>query len=145
MFALDLEGRRLPFLRRVDGTAPVGHRGPIRRGSGRVQITPRDQARLREICEALTRRIETTDNASQLLDSVAKLATVRDPVAVDYLDRAIKASRLAGDTAIGALERIGNERARQVLARVSTGPDIDHADAAKRALDRLDQLPPPAR
>lgn len=106
---------------------------------GDLRVNPRNEQALRETCDKLTREIEGTDDAEELLAAIDKLAAVNDPVAVEYLDRAAKASRIVGDAAIRALERIGNDSARNVLSEMSGGADVEHGESARRALIRLDQ------
>lgn len=106
---------------------------------GTLRVTPRNEQSLRAVCEKLTKEIEATDDAERLLRAIEKLSAVKDPVAVEYLDRAAKASRIVGDAAIKALEHIGNDSARNVLSEMSKGADFDHAEAARRAVARLDQ------
>lgn len=119
----------------VDGLAiPVQ-----RHWAGLLRVTPRNQQALRDACEKLTREIEATDNAERLLNAVEKLSAINDPVAVAYLRRAAKASRLVGDAAIKGLERIGDDSARDALSEMIGGPDFEHGEAARRALLRLDQ------
>jgi hypothetical protein len=116
-----------------------------RRWKGELNILAPNEARLRDVCDRLVHQIESTLDAQTQAMAVRKLAVIADPVVVEYLGRAVKASYLVRHLAIPALERIGNDAARAVLVGMLGGKDVDHAESARQALARMDRIAAPKR
>lgn len=81
----------------------------------RFEVTPRDEAHLQAVCERFVRQIESTDDVEELHGAAAALAHVDDPIAVPYLERALRTRKYVEQQAIAGLERIGNEHAVRIL------------------------------
>jgi hypothetical protein len=66
-----------------------------------------------------------------------ELATVDDPVAVSFLNKALRENRLTEPIIIAGLVRIGNQEAAQALIAALNGNTGSAADAARRGLTQI--------
>ncbi len=115
------------------GAALAGGLGPQAQVFS-VEVLPRDEARLRAACEALFARVSTccTQDAD---DAIAQLASVRDIVAVPYLEAALANARTS--RFFDVLVEIGGSEVRSALERLSSSPTEWVAAGAKAALKRM--------
>ena len=106
--------------------------------SARLEILPRDELALSKKCNDLASAVEGASSASQeAADAALALRYVRDPIAVPYLLRVLRAQRLVENFAIKGLEDIANELAVKALI---DGSKMEYADTAllsRSALARI--------
>ncbi len=81
----------------------------------RLKVVPRDESRLKAVCERFIAQIESTDNVEEMQAAASALAVVDDPIAVPYLQRALRSGKFVEQQVIEGLARVGNEEAVQVL------------------------------
>ncbi len=81
----------------------------------RFKVMPRDEAQLKAACERLVQQIESTNVVDEMQGAASALAHVGDPIAVPYLERALRSGKYVEHQAIEGLERIGNEDAALIL------------------------------
>jgi hypothetical protein len=105
--------------------------------TARLQVMPRDAARLNKICAELEKQAEiaTTVEATQF--PAQALSYVNDPVAVPYLARLLSAHTLAYEKAVPGLERIGNDEAIEALLSALNENYADIAELATWSLGRM--------
>ena len=84
----------------------------------RFKVMPRDEAQLKAACERLVQQIESTNVVEEMQGAASALAHVDDPIAVPYLERALRSGKYVEHQAIEGLERIGNEDAALILMAV---------------------------
>jgi hypothetical protein len=123
--------------------------GPVtvqRTASLDFRVTERDELALRIRCEDLMRQIAEADDPIDAYNAAMVLVAVRDPIAIEYLEQAVKAKMAPPELLIDRLEEIGNEDAIRALERLAKG-DLrrDIVDAANRALARLKSRKHPSR
>jgi len=102
-----------------------------------LEIVPRDESSLRKVCQALTDHLERSNSYSGAALAARELAIIDDPVAVPFLDKALRADRLVDPFIITALVRIGNEEAAKVLIAALNGKTGAAADAASHGLAQI--------
>jgi hypothetical protein len=88
----------------------------------KFEMLPRNPAVLAESCEQFTHVARTSKDASQARFAAKRLAFVRDPIAVEYLERVIEQGKAleiydVEAAAIRALERMATPDARDALLR----------------------------
>jgi hypothetical protein len=87
------------------------------------KVLPRDESQLKAVCERLVQQIKSTNDVSEMHDAASALAHVDDPIAVPYLEKALRSGKYVEHRVIDGLARIGNEDAAQVLiAAVKEAP-----------------------
>jgi hypothetical protein len=99
-------------------------------------VQQRDEFALRQRCDVLLDDIVNGPSAERQLDAAHMLSYVRDPIAVDYFERALDAHAGVDVIMITGLERIATDRAVAVLERASMSPG-ETGELAQAALDRL--------
>jgi hypothetical protein len=102
-----------------------------------LEIVPRDESSLRKLCQELLDRFEQSNSYSGAALIARELAIVDDPVAVPFLDKALRGGRLVEPFIISGLVRIGNEEAAQALIAVLNGKTGVAADAARQGLAQI--------
>jgi hypothetical protein len=113
-----------------------------------LNVLPRNESRLSEVCEDLVRQIETSRSVEDYTAAAGALRHVSDPIAIPFLERALRSGKYVEQQIIGGLERIGGMAAAQalmsVLAAAGSGP-IDpntrsgtRAILARQALQRIE-------
>lgn len=83
------------------------------------KLLPRDDSQLKAACERLVQQIESSNfNVSDMRDAASALAHVNDPIAVPYLERALRSGKYIDNEITEGLARVGTEDAAQVLIAV---------------------------
>jgi hypothetical protein len=108
-----------------------------RRVSVDILVSARDEQLLRNACDDLARRVEQSEHWDEAHNAAKALASINDPVAIDYLHRVVRADKLVDLVGISALERIGGDAAVHALRQEATNRHPDTASAARAALSRL--------
>lgn len=127
------------------GRAQTGEGRPIeiaRTGSWSFQMVPRDEAVLRTSCARLLQIARTSTDADQARFAAKALSYVRDPIAVEYLERLIERGKkleiLSVDArGIAALEHMGTFEARDALLRARLKSQAVAAEEIDKALIRM--------
>lgn len=88
-----------------------------------LDVFPRDEERLRNVCEELATLIETTLSIEMAFEAAEALSYIADPIAVPYLERALRSGKQVESRAIEGLIRIGNLDAAEVLLSVLSESD----------------------
>ena len=101
-----------------------------------VTVTPKDDQKLRLVCENLTRQIQNKDDAKSM-EALDELLSIHDPVAVPSL-RALLGMRVPTEDVIRALQRIGNFEAADAIRTLLSSPDPKIVKAAKEALQTIE-------
>jgi len=111
------------------------------------KVLPRDEAQLSAACARLVQQIESTDSAREAMDAAAALGYIEDPVAVPYLERALRSSKPIYGPITDGLAKVGSESAARILiaaVRESPAwpPNVDtmpgsRAIFARRALQMI--------
>ncbi|MCI0418152.1 MAG: hypothetical protein L0312_02845 [Acidobacteria bacterium] len=114
-----------------------------------LEILPRDARVLTRICEELARQIEQSPSVQDAMEAGLRLSHVRDPVAVPFLERALRSGKSVETFAVSGLESIGDQSAARVLISQLAEPDSAEADIntrsgtrsalAKSALERIQE------
>jgi hypothetical protein len=100
-----------------------------------VQVGPRDERVLEEICGALSERIRgTSDIGSQFADA-RKLANVNDAVALPYIRQLLEHTDSVDHFLFRSLVRMGTPEAQTVLSEMAKSRDDGRASQAAAALD----------
>ncbi len=81
----------------------------------RFEITPRDESALRTTCDSLIKEIEVSSSYEAAAVAAQELSSIRDPVAVPFLRKALLAKQLVEPFAIQGLERIADQDAIRAL------------------------------
>jgi hypothetical protein len=102
-----------------------------------IEIVPRDESSLRKVCQELSGHLERSNSYSDAALIARELATIDDPVAVPFLDKALRADRLVEPFIISALVRIGNTEAANALIAALNGKTGAAADAVLRGLTQI--------
>lgn len=87
-------------------------------GDFRFEIGPRNEARLIAVCERLLDEIVSTQNVGDIADAALALAHVQDPVAIPYIEKALRSGQSAGQSLAAGLVQMGDARAAQALIAV---------------------------
>jgi hypothetical protein len=140
-FVLDemvTEGRQPVSLTAMgDYTAEVSINSVFRTAKGLVvtprsqgivpfRIEPRNETRLRQICEDAANTILSTPPGNELSDhmkAVRVLGEIIDPVAVPCLAKVLSSTHLGNDNLFRSLTRIGGAEARALLETLATSTD----------------------
>jgi hypothetical protein len=102
-----------------------------------LEIVPADEPSLRKVCQDLSDRLERSNSYDGAALIARELATVDDPVAVSFLNKALRENRLTESIIIAGLVRIGNQEAAQALIAALNGNTGSGADAARRGLVQI--------
>ncbi len=102
-----------------------------------LEIVPKDESSLRKVCQDLSDRLERSNSYDDAALIARELAIIDDPVAVPFLDKALRADRLIEPFIISALVRIGNEEAAQALIGALSGKTGAAAEAVRRGLTQI--------
>lgn len=102
-----------------------------------LEIMPKDESSLRKVCQDLSDRLERSDSYDASALIARELATIDDPVAVPFLDKALRGDRLIEPFIISALVRIGDGEATQALIGALNGKTGAAAEAARRGLTQI--------
>ena len=129
----ELDARLVQPIRSNDGTI-YGEDAGFR---ARIEIMPRDELALAKACDALASTVEGAASYSQAAEAALALSYVRDPAAVPYLRRVLKAQGMVNNIAIKGLEEIANQSAVQVLIE---GLQMEYADTAALSRSALDRI-----
>ena len=100
--------------------------------SQHVEITPRDEAVLRERCKDWMRAVNDRQPSYEASRRLAPLLQLIDPVAVSYLRDAVE--RFHVYDAFGTLVRIGTPEAREAVIQIARSKDRELAQMAKSVL-----------
>jgi len=116
----------------------VSFKGGLRVDDATVafSVQRRDEHALRQRCDVLLDDIVNGSSTERQLDAAHMLSYVRDPIAVDYLARALDAHAGVDVIMITGLERIATDTAVAVLERARMSPG-ETGVLAQAALDRL--------
>jgi hypothetical protein len=113
-----------------------------------IEITTLDTSQLQQACGELVDTIRRNVNhAGNALDAAKALLVVKHPLAVPFLEEALKANRMVDWLVIKGLEQIGNEQAVKVLIPMLENPDPQDSEflLARSALQRIEtRTPDPA-
>ncbi|HTU45090.1 MAG TPA: hypothetical protein VMF91_08515 [Bryobacteraceae bacterium] len=106
----------------------------------RVDVLPRDAARLSAVCEELKAKLETSNSYDEVTDAAVELSYLDDPVAVPYLQAmaVFKSGAFSGLAAQG-LERVGGEAAANALIALTKDPNLEVSSTARFWLSQLGQ------
>ncbi|HKV82817.1 MAG TPA: hypothetical protein VJP02_32010 [Candidatus Sulfotelmatobacter sp.] len=107
------------------------------RSVGRIEIGPRNIAKLESVCEKLSEQIEESDSYEDYSDAALELSYVTDPIAVPYLQKAFVTRKLIQPIVIDGLERIGDGTAARALISFLRGENGDTAALIRYALRRI--------
>jgi hypothetical protein len=100
----------------------------------KVSILPRNENRLRAVCEAAFTRASRV-GPQDALDAVQEFASVPNLVAIPYLERLLAAGRTS--ELFDTLVQIGGADARAALERLASNPTDSLAANARAALRRV--------
>ena len=105
----------------------------------RFEILARDDSQLQAACERLTRVIESENfNVVDMRNAASALAHIDDPIAVPYLERALRSGKYVEHEITDGLARVGSEDAAKVLIAVikelPAWPPNPHTTAGTRAI-----------
>jgi hypothetical protein len=104
----------------------------------RIEIEPRNQEALVTRCEDLVAGIEASTSYERSAERALALSYINDPVAVPYLERALRANKLVEPIAIKGLESISTPEAVRALSS-ALKMNVNHASAlARSALSRME-------
>jgi hypothetical protein len=108
------------------------------------EIRPRDANKLVQVCASLAESVVGATSYQGAADATRALSYVQDPVAVPYLERALRSGHLVEQIAIEGLERIGSGEAVQTLIsalRIHRGDTDILARSALLRIERKTQDP----
>lgn len=111
--------------------------GPTQFEPLRLEILERNTERLRQVSESLTRQAVESTDIQEAADAALALSHITDPVAVPYLEKALKEGRSVWQYAIPGLARIANREAIETLISALKGPDREAAALAEYYLKRM--------
>ena len=114
----------------------------VRTGSWPFQMVPRDEAVLRMSCARWLQIARTSPDGNQARFAAKALSYVRDPIAVEYLERLIQRGKrleiFSVDVrGIAALEQMGTFEARDALLRARLKTQAVAAEEIDKALIRM--------
>lgn len=104
-----------------------------------LDIEARNEPTLAKACAEITARIQESASYEDASEAALELSYVRDPVAVPYLERALKAPKLVEPIAITGLESIGNADAVRALGSALQIQRDNASVLARAALQRIAQ------
>lgn len=107
-----------------------------------IEITPLDRSQLQQACSELVETVKrNSNNAGNILDAAKALLAVKHPLAVPFLEEALKANRAVYWLVISGLEQIGNEEAVKILIPMLENPNPEDSEflLARSALSRIQQ------
>jgi hypothetical protein len=113
----------------IDGGDPAGLK---RTATLVIDVKPRDPARLEKRGGEWLKQISTLSPGSDAQTATSALVTMRDPVAIPYLELA--AARTRSPLFIDALKARPNPEAREALERLARSKDEDVRALALKAL-----------
>lgn len=103
------------------------------------EIGPGDANKLTQVCDSLLENVVGATSYQRAADATRALSYVQDPVAVPYLERALRSGHLVEQIAIEGLERIGNTKAVQTLISALGIHTRDTDILARSALGRIER------
>jgi hypothetical protein len=117
----------------------TGADSSVRMGSfhDTIEIAAEDGMRLNEVCAALARQLEMASSYQEAADAAQALSLVKDPIAIPYLERALFAKQLVEPIVIDSLERVGSDKAVQVLILALTRLPNDEIVLVRSSLERV--------
>jgi hypothetical protein len=105
----------------------------------RLTILPRDAPRLTEVCGSLAETAIHGSTYVEARDAALALSYVRDPVAVPFLARTLRESKLVRSEAADGLARIATPEAVEVLNASANSSDSELNAIARSALAVIDR------
>jgi hypothetical protein len=105
----------------------------------RLTVRPRDQQRLTEVCGSLAEKAVHGSTYIEARDAALALSFVRDPVAVPFLGRVLRESKLVRSEAADGLARIATPEAVELLNASSNSGDSELSAIARSALAIIDR------
>ena len=105
----------------------------------KLTILPRDASRLTEVCTSLAETAIRGSTYVEARDAALALSYVRDPVAVPFLARTLRESKLVRSEAADGLARIATPEAVEVLNASSNSSDNELNAIARSALAIIDR------
>jgi hypothetical protein len=127
-----IEGRLTDLIRTQSGRSV----NPILSEPLSLQVRSRNSDRLREVCQALTRTAVESSAVLEATEAALALSYIRDPIAVPYLETALREGRMARPYAITGLARIANKEAIEILISTMNGQDRESGTLARFALHK---------
>ena len=107
-------------------------------GSLSLCIHPRDPKRLDQVCQDLYRIAIKFSNVEEATEAAFALSYISDPVAVPYLEKGMKETRLMWPYAIPGLARIADAEAIETLVSTMKSEDLESgASLARFFLNKL--------
>jgi hypothetical protein len=110
-------------------------------GSVQFRVEPRNETRLRQVCEEAANTILTTPPGNELsehMKAVRVLGEVIDPVAVPCLAKVLSATSLGNDNLFRSVSRIGGPEARALLETLAKSPDETRSRRARARLREIE-------
>jgi hypothetical protein len=105
-----------------------------RTGSLGIEVLPRDEDQLRQVCDALLDRVRQSRESDEARDAARALASINDPIVVQYLPAVIKTEIMVADCAIDALQRLGTDEAIWALEEAAKDKRQTVSELAQSAL-----------
>ena len=102
-----------------------------------IEIAAEDSVRLNEVCAALASQVEMASSYQEAADAAQALSSVKDPIAIPYLERALFSKQLVEPIVIDSLERVGSDKAVQVLILALTRLPNDEIVLVRNSLERV--------
>jgi HEAT repeats len=103
-----------------------------------IQVLPRSQRALEEICKTLLDQLITSNSQGQAIEIATILSFIKDPVAIPYLERMLKSGRRVEQKAVDGLARINSPEAIEALTNLLTFQDQAVAAAAHASLSKIE-------
>lgn len=104
-----------------------------------IEIQARDAERLEQAASERLRSIMEAKSYDDAAEASLELSYIKDPVAVQYLEKALVADYRVKPIIINGLQRIGDTEAVRVLMSTLRSPDNETAQLARHALSVIEQ------
>lgn len=107
-----------------------------------LTVLPYDQSAMERLCSELNHRLQQTQSADERIALSHALASVKDPVALPYLDASLGRGWAVDSILVDGIASIGNGNAVTTLARAAQSENADVSMTARAALARLERSSP---
>jgi hypothetical protein len=137
----DVPGR---YVMRVETVRPLTTESGVRlpyttEGDVDIDIGPRDPVRLQGIAAGLWKKLANASSFSESISPAEELAHINDPIAVEYLTRALATKADLAPWMARGLERIGDATAVDALISKLNGSTGDTRDVIKSTLRSIER------